>query len=26
VVSALWAYVALGYLMFLAARRRESVG
>jgi VanZ family protein len=25
VVSALWAYVALGYLMFLAARRRESV-
>jgi VanZ family protein len=26
VVSSLWAYVALGYLMFLAARRRESVG
>ena len=26
VVSALWAYVALGYLMFLAARRREGVG
>ena len=25
-VSALWAYVALGYLMFLAARRREPVG
>ena len=25
VVSALWAYVALGYLMFLAARRRESI-
>ncbi|MFN2646728.1 MAG: VanZ family protein [Burkholderiales bacterium] len=26
VVSALWAYVALGYLMFLAAWRREGVG
>ena len=26
VVSSLWAYVALGYLMFLAARRREPVG
>ena len=26
VVSALWAYVALGYLMFIAARRREGVG
>jgi len=26
VVSSLWAYVALGYLMFLAARRREAVG
>jgi VanZ family protein len=25
-VSALWAYVALGYLMLLAARRREAVG
>ena len=25
-VSALWAFVALGYLMFLAARRREPVG
>ncbi|HYL24384.1 MAG TPA: VanZ family protein [Burkholderiales bacterium] len=25
-VSALWAYVALGYLMLLAARRREPVG
>jgi VanZ family protein len=24
-VSALWSYVALGYLIFLAARRRESV-
>ena len=25
-VSALWAFVALAYLMFLAARRREAVG
>jgi VanZ family protein len=25
-VSALWAYVALGYLMLLAARRRDAVG
>jgi len=25
-VSALWAFVALGYLIFLAARRREPVG
>ncbi|TMH28223.1 MAG: hypothetical protein E6H63_09090 [Betaproteobacteria bacterium] len=25
-VSALWAYVALGYLMLLAARRREPLG
>jgi VanZ family protein len=25
-LSALWAYVALGYLMFLAARRRETPG
>jgi VanZ family protein len=25
-VSALWAYVALGYLIFLAARRREPIG
>lgn len=25
-VSTLWAYVALGYLMFLAARRRDPVG
>jgi len=25
-VSALWAYVALGYLMLLAARRRDPVG
>jgi VanZ family protein len=25
-VSALWAFAALGYLMFLAARRREALG
>ena len=25
-VSGLWAFIALGYLMFLAARRREPVG
>ena len=25
-VSTLWAYVALGYLMLLAARRRDPVG
>ena len=25
-VSALWAFVALGYLIFLAARRREPLG